>query len=162
MTKKKPNGIVGRPAYEPTEKKRALVSLMAGVGCTQSEIAIAVGCSEPLLRRHYREELNNGTAIVHATLISDMFRRSRGDDSVAQRAGEFIAQTKFGYTKQDNIKHEIVISKHVDLSRLSSDALESLEETLSLIEAEPDSIEEVEEENELDSANDNEENDDAK
>ena len=52
----------GRPAHKPTAETRRAVATMAGAGLRQSEIAAAIGISEPTLRKCYGDALEQAAA----------------------------------------------------------------------------------------------------
>jgi len=97
MAKLKP----GRHPFEPTKEQRDMVKIMAGHGIPQDTIVLALSVDLKTLRKHFRKELNQSAAMVEATLASSQFARAKGSDSVAQRATEFILNTRFGWKKQE-------------------------------------------------------------
>lgn len=50
-------GKRGRPPHQVDDKKRSKVILLTAIGRTMSEIAMALGISEPTLKRYYFREL---------------------------------------------------------------------------------------------------------
>lgn len=90
----------GRPAHEPGEKDRRFVEAMAGAGVPQSEIAAVLAVTAPTLRKHYREELQRGGAMVQAKLACHLFDIAvNGKDAAALQAIMFSLQTRFGWSK---------------------------------------------------------------
>lgn len=56
----------GRPAHQPTDKDRLLVTLLKASGATDAFIARKVGVCLNTLKQHYREELDHGKEEVDA------------------------------------------------------------------------------------------------
>lgn len=72
---------------------------MAGVALPQAEIAAVIGVTEPTLRRHYRCELNRGTARVEAKLVTNLLTIANGTGGTALKAIIFALQCRFGWSK---------------------------------------------------------------
>ncbi len=72
---------------------------MAGAGVPQIEIASVLAVSVPTLRKHYRDELQRGTAVVEARLVCQLMRIAGGKDGTALKAITFVLQTRFGWSK---------------------------------------------------------------
>ena len=73
----------GRPAHEPTEKTRATVKALAGVGITQEQIAIKLDISVPTLHNYYRRELDLGKVDALATIAQSLFTKARNGDNAS-------------------------------------------------------------------------------
>ena len=89
----------GRPSHKPSEATRNIVVLMFGAGITEGLIAEALSISIKTLIKHYKKELKCAQARFMAQVAVSMFERSKGKDGTAQRAGEFLLQTRFGWSK---------------------------------------------------------------
>lgn len=50
----------GRPPHAPTPETRGIVKRLAAQGNARGEIAMAMGITEPTLRKHYYVELREG------------------------------------------------------------------------------------------------------
>lgn len=61
----------GRPEHEPSLADREMVEAMVAGGMIQVDIAGALGVALMTLRKHYREELDNGRARVDAIAMSE-------------------------------------------------------------------------------------------
>ncbi|WP_234913754.1 MULTISPECIES: hypothetical protein [Sinorhizobium] len=72
---------------------------MAGAGVPQSEIAAALAVTMPTLRKHYRDELQRGAAIVEARLAGRLMRIASGKDGTALKAIMFALQCRFGWSR---------------------------------------------------------------
>jgi hypothetical protein len=64
----------GRPPHEPSEKTKYQVQMMAAFGNTEGQIAKIIGISEPTLRQHYRDELDNGFIVAGNAVAQNLFR----------------------------------------------------------------------------------------
>lgn len=78
---------------------RRFVEAMAGAGVPQSEIATVLAVTVPTLRKHYREELQRGGAMVQAKLACHLFHIASGNGKDALQAIIFSLQTRFGWSK---------------------------------------------------------------
>ncbi|WEX87178.1 hypothetical protein PZN02_003545 [Sinorhizobium garamanticum] len=78
---------------------RRFVQAMAGAGMPQSEIAVVIAVTVPTLRKHYRDELRRGAAIVEARLASRLMRIASGRDGTALKAIIFALQCRFGWSR---------------------------------------------------------------
>lgn len=80
-----PRGPGGRPSYRRrTEVAEIIRNLRAG-GEKVAAIALAVGLSEPTLRRVYSDELTDGADLVRAELIQAMLTKAKGGSVSAMR-----------------------------------------------------------------------------
>ena len=61
--------------FHPTPEHRYSVELMAGIGITQADIALALEISRPTLHKHFRRELDTGktkmVTKVAGTLVNE-------------------------------------------------------------------------------------------
>lgn len=101
MQRKHPGG---RPRFNPTDDQRKVVLVMKGHDIDQETIALALEIDTKTLRRHFRKELNQAAGMILAQLTGKQFKRAMGDDSVAQRATEFILSTRFGFKKTEALE----------------------------------------------------------
>jgi AcrR family transcriptional regulator len=70
----------GRPPHEPTPPQRQLVQVLRANGIPFGAIARELGITLPTLRKHYRDELANGTEKVIAALGAVVVRAALGGD----------------------------------------------------------------------------------
>lgn len=80
MTGKHPGG---RPAHQPTEATRQIVSLHATVGTKQDVIAEILGISVDSLQRHYRAEIDTSREKANASVGGALFKKAMGGDTTA-------------------------------------------------------------------------------
>jgi hypothetical protein len=62
-----------------------MITVMVAGGITQADIARAKGISLPTLRKHYREELDNGAASVNTMVLVEHIKLIKGGDFQAIR-----------------------------------------------------------------------------
>ena len=76
----------GRPPFEPTDEQRKNVEIMVGLGIRQDSICALVRdrkdrpISEATLRKHFRKEIDQGAAKLHATIGNFMVATILGRD----------------------------------------------------------------------------------
>lgn len=63
--------MAGRPPIKIDEEK---LKLLAQVGCTQEEIAAALGCSVDTLKRNYAESIKTGALLFKVSVRREQFR----------------------------------------------------------------------------------------
>jgi hypothetical protein len=84
----------GRPPFKPTPKLRKRVSICAGGGMSQEQIAIALGIDRDTLRKHFGPELSTVAMQRRAAVLEAVFEKGlQGNVSAAkvfiQNAPEF-------------------------------------------------------------------------
>ncbi|RWO25254.1 MAG: RNA polymerase subunit sigma-70 [Mesorhizobium sp.] len=89
----------GRPPHKPDETTRRLVELLGGAAVPQPEICSALRIDQKTLRKHYRRELDRGSAMVEAKLAGNLLRLAGGNDGTALKAIMFGLQTRFGWSQ---------------------------------------------------------------
>jgi hypothetical protein len=72
----------GRPRFKPTPTLRRKVADLMSTGVPQPDIARAIGCSVPTLRRYFHKEVEQGNDAALAELLEAMWRAAmRGNAS---------------------------------------------------------------------------------
>lgn len=66
----------GRPPYEPTDRERAQVKMLSGMGVRDYEIAKVIGISEPTLRKYFWQELDLGHIEATAKVAQSLFKQA--------------------------------------------------------------------------------------
>jgi len=75
-----------RPKLNPTDEQRLLVKKLAAAGATHEAIALMVNIRSPkTLRKHFREELDRGTAEANAKVAGALFNKAMAGDVNAQK-----------------------------------------------------------------------------
>jgi hypothetical protein len=84
-----------RPKLSPTDEQRRLVKKLAAVGTRHEEIALIIKIRSPkTLRKHFREELDRGTAEANAKVAGALFDNAMKGDTNAQK---FWLQSRAGW-----------------------------------------------------------------
>lgn len=76
----------GRPEFKPTPAMRAKVAVAAGGGARHVDIAIALGISQPTLRKHFEAELSHGAASKRLEVLGALFRSAKKGSVSAAKA----------------------------------------------------------------------------
>ena len=101
---------------KPTSEERAVVEALSAVGIQQSEIALKLGIAEKTLRKHYREELDEGMKQAGNKVISFLVRGATGealrDEQGAtygdcSRLAMFYAKTQLGWSETKANEEEV-------------------------------------------------------
>jgi DNA-binding XRE family transcriptional regulator len=66
--------------HKPDEKSRKQVTLMAGIGLKQAEIARILDISTETLTRYYKKELENAVPQLNAQVANNLFRIATSPD----------------------------------------------------------------------------------
>lgn len=81
--------------HEPTEATQEAVAVLTSVGWSQGDICKLLGIkSEKTLRKHYREQLNEGSLAVHAALATRAISMALAGEKTMLI---FCLKTKFGW-----------------------------------------------------------------
>jgi hypothetical protein len=74
----------GRPTYEPTDRDRAQIKLMAAMGIPDYDIAKVMQISAPTMRKYFAHELEVGHIEATAKVAQSLFKQAT--DSVKPNA----------------------------------------------------------------------------
>jgi hypothetical protein len=85
---------MARPDHKPTNKNRKLVESATGFGSTQKQIADALGIDLKTLRKHYRDELDNGAFRQLNGMAGALYRNGLKGNVAAQI---FYLKTRGGW-----------------------------------------------------------------
>lgn len=99
--------------HEPTEKSREFVFNMSRAGITQVQIADIIGITDKTLRKHYRSELDNATALTVTQVAGCLLEKALGGDTPSQifylkTKGGWSEKIKLGGDDSDPIIHKII------------------------------------------------------
>ena len=78
---------------------------MAGYGVAEADIARVVGIDPKTLRKHYRDELDNGHVKANAKVAENLFRKATGEGREAVTAAIFWLKTRAGW--KETALHEV-------------------------------------------------------
>jgi hypothetical protein len=82
----------GRPKHVPTDEKRNRVKVLKALNKTDTEVAEAMGLSEPTLRKYYLRELRGGMAQLRAEAAVKLWDLAKGGNVSALKA--FLAEAR--------------------------------------------------------------------
>jgi DNA-binding XRE family transcriptional regulator len=92
---------MSRKPHEPNEKDRNQVTLMAGIGLTQDQIAKIIGVSDETLRKYYSSELDTATSMMNAQVAQNLFRIATSKGAGAVASAIFWMKTRGGWREVD-------------------------------------------------------------
>jgi hypothetical protein len=73
-----------RNAFVVNDAMREKVRSLASVGVRQDDIAKIIGCDPKTLRKHFRDELDRGTAEANAEIAGHLFATAKAGNVIAQ------------------------------------------------------------------------------
>lgn len=92
--------MTGRPPYQPSDKDRRVVEMMAGWAIPEERIAKVLTIDPKTLRKHFAEELEVGHAKLEAQLAQNLLRIAQGHDRQSLIATIFALKSRFGWVEQ--------------------------------------------------------------
>lgn len=95
----------GRPPHAPTAEQRKQVEALVGYGIPEAEICKMVGITENTLRKHYREEIDTGTAKANAKVAQSLYKKATGDGSQSVTAAIFWLKTRACWSETLTVNH---------------------------------------------------------
>jgi len=119
----------GRPPFEPTDEQRYTVEVMTSGGWTEDQIAGCLGIDPKTLRKHFRDELDNGDARFLTKVYESLGRQALSGNV---GAACFILKTRAGFSEKVVNEHTgpgggpIQTETTIDPSGLSDQALSEL------------------------------------
>jgi hypothetical protein len=126
---------MSRKPYEPAEKDRHQVTLMAGIGLTHDQICKIIGISDETLRKYYAKELSTAASVMNAQVAQNLFRMATSKGSGAVASAIFWLKTRAGWREVD--RREITGANgaplsitNVDLRGLSDSDLATMQALL--------------------------------
>ena len=90
------------PLHEPTDSTRKLAETSSGLGLPHEQIAALIGIDDKTLRKHYREELNQGKAKANAQISKTLYNKALAGDTTA-----LIWWTKSQLRWSETVKQEL-------------------------------------------------------
>ena len=124
----------GRPPIEITDKDRAQVERMAGLGLTQPQIANICGFSEDTLQRHFKDELANGAGKLNSAVAANLYSIATSRDNGSVAAAIFWLKTRARWKETSHTEVtganggaiEVEAKTTIDASQLSPEQREAL------------------------------------
>lgn len=100
--------------HKPTDQNREFVFNMSRAGITQSQIADIIGIDDKTLRKYYREELDNATALTVTQVAGCLLKKALDGDTPSQI---FYLKTKGGWSEKLNID----MNQKINIVEIDSD-----------------------------------------
>jgi hypothetical protein len=95
---------------------------MAAYGVPEFDVARVVGIDPKTLRKHYRDELDNGQIKATAKVAESLFRKATGEGPQSVTAAIFWLKTKGGWRETPQ-SHQVA---HYDLTKFTDEELEQI------------------------------------
>lgn len=93
------HGKPGRPAYQPTEKDRAQVRMLSGMGVPDYDIAKVMQISAPTLRKYFAHELEVGHIEANAQVARSLYKQATDPVKPNVTAAIFWLKTRARWTE---------------------------------------------------------------
>lgn len=74
---------MGRPSHKVTPDNRKLVETVSGLGLPHEQIGSLLGIDDKTLRKHYRQELDQGIAKANSNVVKSLYSKAAGGDVTA-------------------------------------------------------------------------------
>ena len=103
---------MGRKAYQPTPEERERVKTAAGLGLRDKDISVLAKVTEATLKRHFRQELDDGRAEARSKLSQSMWQMAFTKKHPAINI--FMAKTQLGWREVER-PPETVAKKQITL-----------------------------------------------
>ena len=91
----------GRRRFEPTDKERKQVRMMAGLGIPHVDIAAVIGITAPTLRKAFRNELDVGEIEANTQVAASLFRQATDQTKPNTIAAIFWLKCRAGWRDHD-------------------------------------------------------------
>lgn len=99
MKKRTEKNVTNRPSHKPTAEQREQVEAMAGFGIPHDDIARVIGIESPTLRKHYRDELDQGQTKANTKVARNLFTIATGTGREAVTAAIFWLKVRAGWSE---------------------------------------------------------------
>lgn len=93
----------GRPPYQPTDKERAQVKLLAGMGVGTHDIAKVIGMSHPTLHKHFWQELELGHIEANANVAKSLYKQATSETKPNVTAAIFWLKCRAGWREDAEV-----------------------------------------------------------
>jgi len=85
---------MARPRHQPDAGQRRQVETLAGYGASEADISGLMNIDPKTLRKHYRQELDQGHVKANAKVAESLFRKAMGDGPQSVTAAIFWLKTR--------------------------------------------------------------------
>jgi len=96
---------MARSSHKPEPGLCRQVEALAAYGTPESNVASVIGIDPKTLRKHYRDELDNGHVKANAKVAENLFRKATGEGREAVTAAIFWLKTRAGW--KETALHEV-------------------------------------------------------
>ena len=135
--KAKPKRNRGQQPHVPTVQTEATVKAMAGIGYSQGVIARHIGVSEPPLRAHYRQLLDNACEHMCALVLANLVKTATTkNDNAGVQAAKFILSCRAGWKETTAVEVQQTSRGITGVIEIVRAAKEAELEELAALEAE--------------------------
>ena len=112
---------MARPSHQPEPAVRRQVEAMAGYGVPEADIARVLGIDPKTLRKHYRDELDNGHVKANLKVAENLYRKATGEGREAVVAAIFWLKTRARWkeTQVSEVTHDIADPIRSMMARIS-------------------------------------------
>ena len=114
---------MSRKAHQPDPAQRRQVEAMAAYGIPADDISRVVAIDAKTLRKHYRDELDLGTAKANAQVAGFLFNSARNGNVTAQI---FWLKTRAGWKETPSEHRHVGAFGTFDVHEMSDEALERI------------------------------------
>ena len=114
---------MSRKAHQPDPAQRRQVEAMAAYGIPADDISRVVAIDPKTLRKHYRDELDLGTAKANAQVAGFLFNSARNGNVTAQK---FWLKTRAGWKETPSEHRHVGAIGTFDVREMSDEALERI------------------------------------
>ena len=100
---------MARPSHHPDPAQRRQVEAMAGYGVPEADIGRVLGIDPKTLRKHYRDELDNGHGKANVKVAENLYRKATGEGRESVVAAIFWLKTRARWkeTQVSEITHDL-------------------------------------------------------
>jgi hypothetical protein len=95
MNDEKPKG--GRPPFQPSDRDRKQVAMLAAMGIPDYDICKVVGVSAPTLRKYFADELEVGHIQATAKVAESLFKQATSTEKPSVAAAIFWLKCRAGW-----------------------------------------------------------------
>jgi hypothetical protein len=114
---------MSRKAHQPDPAQRRQVETLAAYGIPADDISRVVAIDPKTLRKHYRDELDLGTAKANAQVAGFLFNSARNGNVTAQI---FWLKTRAGWKETPSEHRHLGAIGSFDVRDMSDEALERI------------------------------------
>jgi hypothetical protein len=131
--------------YEPTDKARTLVRKLSMLGVAQDKIALKLGIDTKTLRKHFREDLDEGDVEAFASVAGALWHNAVKNNNVVAQI--FWMKARHGWIDRREVNHNHnvgpMLSHEERLKMLEADPMGAAAERRAVIDGVVESVQRV-------------------